>query len=73
MWEAHLQAAGVDVTFVGKLRVLQVLSRYGLCLSDPDGGSRRLDAPNLRLVTKIPVDIAPGLVPQASCNPAFQQ
>ena len=57
-----LQAAGVDVTFVGRPRVLHALSRHGLCLSDLDGGSRRLGAPSLHLATEIPVGIAPGLV-----------
>ena len=57
-----LQAAGVDVTFVGRPRVLQALMHHGLCLSDLDGGSQRLDAPSLRLATEIPADIAPGLV-----------
>ena len=57
-----LQAAGVDVTFVGRPRVLQALMHHGLRLSDLDGGSRRLDAPSLRLTTEIPADIAPTLV-----------
>lgn len=57
-----LQAAGVNVTFVGRPRVLGVLSAKGLQLTDLDGGHRALAASSLRLATEIPADSAPSLV-----------
>lgn len=57
-----LQAAGVNVTFVGRPRVLDALSQHGLCLSDLDGGQRTLGASSLRLAGQVPVDTLPALV-----------
>lgn len=57
-----LQAVGVNVTFVGRPRVLDSLSQHGLCLSDLDGGHRTLAGLSLRLASEIPIDAAPALV-----------
>ncbi len=57
-----LQAAGVQVIFVGRPRVLDALSLHGLCLSDLQGGKTRLGAASLRRATDIPPNLAPSLV-----------
>jgi 2-dehydropantoate 2-reductase len=57
-----LQAAGAEVVFVGRPRVLEALSRHGLCLTDLQGGRAQLGAASLRLETEIPPDLAPSLV-----------
>jgi 2-dehydropantoate 2-reductase len=57
-----LAAAGVRVTFVGRPRVLNGLSLYGLRLSDLDGVERRVSPGLLHLEEEIPVGIRPALV-----------
>lgn len=59
---ACLQAAGAEVTFVGRPRVLQDLRTHGLRLTDLDGGDRALAADALRVVEQIPRDARPALV-----------
>ena len=57
-----LQAAGVEVIFVGRSHVLQALAVHGLCVSDLDGGGTTLAAASLRLFSAIPPDLVPALV-----------
>jgi 2-dehydropantoate 2-reductase len=57
-----LQAAGVPVVFVGRLRVLAALREHGLILTDLDGGTRRIESSALSLHEAIPPGIAPSLV-----------
>ena len=57
-----LQAAGVDVTFVGRSRTLAALRQHGLHLSDLDGGNSRLAAAVLSLAEALPPGAAPALV-----------
>lgn len=45
----RLQAAGAEVQFVGRPRVLAALARNGLTLTDLDGGRLHLPAPQLDL------------------------
>jgi 2-dehydropantoate 2-reductase len=58
----RLQAAGVDVHFVGRPRVLQALRSRGLRLTDLDGGDLRLSADALKLHDGVPAGLAPALV-----------
>lgn len=57
-----LQAAGAEVAFVGRPRVLEALRRHGLRLSDLDGADRRLAASVLALHDQPPAGLRPGLV-----------
>ena len=57
-----LAAAGVPVTFVGRLRVLQALMQHGLTLTDLDAGHRKVAADQLRLVERVPPGARPALV-----------
>ena len=57
-----LQAAGADVTFVGRPRTLTALRQHGLHLSDLDGGKNVLAAADMSLADAVPPDAAPALV-----------
>lgn len=57
-----LQAAGVEVHFVGRPRVLDALRGHGLTLSDLDGRRRSLAAADLRLHPSPPRGLRPSLV-----------
>lgn len=58
----RLRAAGADVTFVGRPRVLEALCRDGLTLSDLDGHRATLPPHALTLAGTIPAGAAPALV-----------
>ena len=58
----YLRAAGVDVSFVGRPRVLEALRRDGLTLSDLDGRRATLPPHALKLAETIPAGAAPALV-----------
>jgi len=57
-----LQAAGAEVAFVGRPRVLDALRAHGLTLTDLDGGRRVVGASQLALHASIPTGLAPALV-----------
>ncbi|MDP3084520.1 MAG: 2-dehydropantoate 2-reductase [Rubrivivax sp.] len=57
----RLQAAGADVDFVGRPRVLAALRGHGLRLSDLDGGDHQLPAQALALHPAVPEGLAPAL------------
>lgn len=57
----RLQAAGADVHFVGRDRVLDALAAGGLRLSDLDGLDTTIDAAALRLHRAVPEDMRPSL------------
>ena len=57
-----LQASGVPVQFVGRPRVLALLRRHGLGLSDLGGTQQRIPATELRLHEQLPHDLRPALV-----------
>ena len=57
-----LAAAGVDVTFVGRPRILDALRSDGLTLTDLDGAEVRLPATALHLHERVPAGLAPALV-----------
>jgi 2-dehydropantoate 2-reductase len=57
-----LAAAGVDVTFVGRPRILDALRSDGLRLTDLDGADVRLPPDALRLHERVPNGLAPTLV-----------
>jgi 2-dehydropantoate 2-reductase len=57
-----LAAAGVDVVFVGRPRVLSALRAHGLRVTDMDGADHRIDAASLRLADSVPADARPALV-----------
>jgi len=57
-----LQAAGVDVTFIGRPRVLAALREQGLHLTSLDGAAVQLGAAQLSLAEQPPTDRAPALV-----------
>lgn len=58
----RLQAAGASVHFVGRPRMLDLLARHGLTLTDRDGGRQHLPAASLQLQQAVPAGVAPGLV-----------
>lgn len=58
----RLQAAGAQVHFVGRPRVLGSLRTQGLSLSDLDGWHARLPAAALVLHAEVPRQLAPALV-----------
>ena len=58
----RLQAAGANVHFVGRPRMLDALARQGLTLTDRDGGRLQLPAASLQLHRAVPAGLAPGLV-----------
>lgn len=58
----RLAAAGADVTFVGRPRVLDALRAHGLVASDLEGARQVLAPDALRLATTVPSGISPGLV-----------
>ncbi|MBT2325664.1 2-dehydropantoate 2-reductase [Variovorax paradoxus] len=57
-----LAAEGVRVVFVGRPRVLQVIARRGITLSDLDGMERHVPAHALQLEERVPQGIRPSLV-----------
>src|SRR4051812_23516142 len=57
-----LAAAGANVTFVGRPRVIDALSAHGLVLTDLDGARREVAASALRLATAVPPRLRPSLV-----------
>ncbi|HEX6019116.1 MAG TPA: 2-dehydropantoate 2-reductase [Burkholderiaceae bacterium] len=57
-----LAASGVQVTFVGRQRILGALREHGLALTDLDGGARALPAGSLSLASAPPPGSAPSLV-----------
>ncbi len=58
----RLAAAGAEVLFVGRPRVLEALATHGLTVTDLDGGRVQLPAAALRLAGGVPVGARPGLV-----------
>lgn len=58
----RLAAAGVDVDFIGRPRMLGALSERGLRLSDLDGADVHLPATRLRLFSAVPPKARPALV-----------
>ena len=54
-----LAAAGVEVHFVGRPRVLQGLREHGLTVSDMDGRSHHIPAAQLNLHESVPAGITP--------------
>ena len=57
-----LQVAGLQVTFVGRERVIRELNQHGLRISDLNGGNTRIAPDELGLATEIP----PGLRPDVT-------
>ncbi|HET9976728.1 MAG TPA: 2-dehydropantoate 2-reductase [Burkholderiaceae bacterium] len=57
-----LQAAGADVTFIGRPRVLDALRAQGLALTSLDGRRIELPAARLTLAERPPLSGAPALV-----------
>ena len=57
-----LQAAGTSVHFVGRPRVLDLLRRHGLGLSDLSGKAQRIPPAELRLHEQLPIGLRPALV-----------
>ncbi len=57
-----LQVAGLQVTFVGRERVIRELNQRGLRISDLNGGNTRIAPAQLRLAAEIP----PGLRPDVT-------
>ena len=57
-----LAAAGVPVTFVGRLRVLTALAQRGLTLTDLEGGRRLVPAERLQIASLVPAQARPALV-----------
>jgi 2-dehydropantoate 2-reductase len=57
-----LQAAGVDVHFVGRPRMLEAWRAQGLRVTDQDGRDERLPAQALRLSGDVPAGLTPALV-----------
>ncbi|MGL6108993.1 MAG: 2-dehydropantoate 2-reductase [Rubrivivax sp.] len=57
-----LQASGVPVHLVGRPRVLALLRRHGLTLTDLSGARRHVAASELRLYDEPPVGLTPALV-----------
>ena len=58
----RLAAAGVDVIFIGRPRVLSALQAHGLRVTDMDGADHRIDAASLHLAGSVPADVRPALV-----------
>jgi 2-dehydropantoate 2-reductase len=54
-----LQVAGLQVTFIGRDRVLRELNQRGLRISDLNGGNTRIAPAELRLATEIPHGFRP--------------
>ena len=57
-----LQASGVPVHLVGRTRILQLLGRHGLTVTDLSGSRRHLAASELQLHDMPPDGLAPALV-----------
>lgn len=57
-----LQAAGAEVHFVGRPRMLDAWHAHGLRVTDQDGRDERLPPAALRLSTSVPAGLAPSLV-----------
>lgn len=58
----RLAAAGAEVNFVGRSRVLGALREHGLVASDLDGAHARIEPSALRLSDTVPAGLAPSLV-----------
>lgn len=58
----RLAAAGAEVVFVGRSRVLGALATHGLTVSDLDGGREHLPASTLHLAAEVPPGARPALV-----------
>lgn len=58
----RLAAAGAEVHFVGRPRVLGALREHGLAVSDLEGAKLHLGAEALRLSESVPAGLAPSLV-----------
>ena len=58
----QLAAAGCDLHFVGRPRVLTALAQHGLTITDLDGERQRLPAERLSLSTHVPEGARPALV-----------
>jgi 2-dehydropantoate 2-reductase len=56
-----LAAAGLEVHFVGRARVLAALSAQGLCITDLDGRRQDLSPAALRLHEQVPTGLRPDL------------
>lgn len=56
-----LAAAGLDVHFVGRPRVLDALREHGLTVSDLDGRSHRIEPSALQLHDQVPQGLTPSL------------
>jgi 2-dehydropantoate 2-reductase len=65
-----LQAAGVEVDFVGRPRVIEALRSHGLRVSDLDGADHRLAPHALRLHERVPAGLEPALVLLCVKSPA---
>ena len=57
-----LQAAGAEVHFVGRPRMLDAWRAQGLRVTDQDGRDERVPAEALRLSAEVPAGLAPSLV-----------
>jgi 2-dehydropantoate 2-reductase len=57
-----LQAAGADVHFVGRPRMLEAWRARGLRVTDQDGRDQTLPPAALKLSTSVPAGLAPSLV-----------
>lgn len=58
----RLAAAGAEVLFVGRPRMLDALARHGLTVSDLDGAHLQLPASALHLAAELPAGARPALV-----------
>lgn len=65
-----LQAAGVQVDFVGRPKVMDALARHGLRVTDLDGAELTIAASALRLHAQVPSGIEPALVLMCVKTPA---
>jgi 2-dehydropantoate 2-reductase len=57
-----LQAAGAEVHFVGRARMLEAWRSHGLRVTDQDGRDQAVPAAELKLSTSVPAGLAPSLV-----------
>lgn len=65
-----LQAAGAEVVFVGRPRVLQALQAKGLRVTDLDGADHHLSPHSLSLHERVPAGLEPALVLLCVKSPA---
>ena len=69
----RLAAAGMEVHFVGRPRVLNALRADGLAVSDLDGANHALPAAQLHLHEQVPAGLRPALVLLCTKSGATQQ